>query len=93
MLDHIPPVQHPERPERLKTILRQLERTGLLASCPIGTVREATREELLRVHTPGYLKMVADFQAEGGGRSRRIPGSPRAQTGRRCSRQGPPSKP
>lgn len=67
MLDHVPPAGHPERPERLKAILRHLERTGLLASCPKGAIREATREELLRVHTPGYLKHLADFEAGGGG--------------------------
>ncbi|WP_406696544.1 histone deacetylase [Singulisphaera sp. Ch08] len=67
MLDHVPPAGHPERPERLKAILRHLERTGLFATCPQGTIREATREELLRVHTPGYLKHLAEFEARGGG--------------------------
>jgi acetoin utilization deacetylase AcuC-like enzyme len=67
MLDHAPPARHPERPERLQAILRQLERTGLLASCPAGHVREATREELLRVHSEAYLDAVGGFEARGGG--------------------------
>jgi acetoin utilization deacetylase AcuC-like enzyme len=67
MLEHAPPPRHPERPERLQAILRHLERTRLSEACPSGHVREATREELLRVHTPEYLDAVASFEAEGGG--------------------------
>ena len=36
MLDHTPPPRHPERPERLQAILRQLERTGLARALPGG---------------------------------------------------------
>jgi acetoin utilization deacetylase AcuC-like enzyme len=67
MLDHAPPARHPERPERLRAVLRQLERTGLMQSSPRGTVREATREELLRVHSNIYLDEIPRFEAEGGG--------------------------
>src|SRR4051812_43292089 len=67
MLDHRPPSRHPERPERLAAILRQPERTGLWESCPKGLVREASREELGRVHGPAYLDEVAAFEAAGGG--------------------------
>jgi acetoin utilization deacetylase AcuC-like enzyme len=67
MLDHTPPPRHPERPERLQAVLRQLERTGLSKRCPAGTVREATREELERVHAQRYLDAVADFESAGGG--------------------------
>ncbi len=67
MLDHRPPSRHPERPERLAAILRQLERSGLWEACPKGTVREATRPELGRVHSTGYLDEVAEFEVSGGG--------------------------
>ncbi len=67
MLDHHPPSQHPERPERLQAILRQLDRTGLRTQCTPGRVREATRAELLRVHTARYLDAVAMFEVKGGG--------------------------
>lgn len=67
MLAHCPPHGHPERPERLKAILRQLDRTGLRKACTEGKVREATRDELLRVHSAGYLNSIADFEAGGGG--------------------------
>ena len=67
MLDHVPAPRHPERPERLAAVLRHLERTGLSARCPRGTVREATDAELLRVHTPNHLAQLSRFEAEGGG--------------------------
>ncbi|MCA1686212.1 MAG: histone deacetylase [Planctomycetia bacterium] len=67
MLDHHPPSRHPERPERLQAILRHLDRTGLRDRCRTGIVREATREELLRVHAPEYLDRVARFELKGGG--------------------------
>ena len=67
MLDHHPPSQHPERPERLETILRHLDRTGLGARCETGKVRMATRAELLQVHTARYLDAVSTFEVKGGG--------------------------
>jgi acetoin utilization deacetylase AcuC-like enzyme len=67
MLAHEPPPRHPEQPMRLAAILRQLDRTGLAGACGAGTVREATDPELLRVHTEGYLREVAEFEAFGGG--------------------------
>jgi acetoin utilization deacetylase AcuC-like enzyme len=67
MLDHHPPSQHPEKPERLAAILRHLDRTGLRAACAAGNIRESTRAELGRVHTPAYLDQVARFELRGGG--------------------------
>jgi acetoin utilization deacetylase AcuC-like enzyme len=67
MLDHAPPPRHPERPERLQAVLRHLERTGLSARCAAGTVREATRDELQRVHAPHYLDEVPQYEKAGGG--------------------------
>ena len=67
MLAHQVPARHPERPERLQAILRQLQRTGYHNTCPSGPVREATPEELARVHTAEYLREVSALEAEGGG--------------------------
>ena len=67
MLDHVPPARHPERPQRLQAILRQLDRTDLRKRCAVGKVREATRAELLRIHTPTYIDKVAAFEQKGGG--------------------------
>jgi acetoin utilization deacetylase AcuC-like enzyme len=66
MLDHVPPRGHPEKPERLQAVLRHLDRTGIAQNCPHGTVREATDEEILRVHAPGHLAMIERFAASGG---------------------------
>jgi acetoin utilization deacetylase AcuC-like enzyme len=67
MLEHRVPKRHPERPERLEAILRQLHRDGFHKTCHSGPVREATAEELSRVHTRDYLAHVSDLENEGGG--------------------------
>ncbi|MEW4570501.1 histone deacetylase [Tautonia sp. JC769] len=68
MLEHVPPVGHPEAPERLAILLRHLERTTVRAACASGTVREATDEELLRIHDAEYLDTLSRMASEGGGR-------------------------
>lgn len=67
MCDHAPPPRHPECPERLLAIRSFLDRHGLAQACRAGTVRPATDEELLRVHTPELLREVAALEARGGG--------------------------
>ncbi len=67
MIDHRVPFRHPERPERLQAVLRHLERSGYFNTCPNGVVREATIEELSRIHDTAYLRRVADLESEGGG--------------------------
>jgi acetoin utilization deacetylase AcuC-like enzyme len=67
MIDHRVPAHHPERPERLETILRQLQREGYDKTCASLPAREATIEELGRVHTPDYLADVVNLDEAGGG--------------------------
>jgi acetoin utilization deacetylase AcuC-like enzyme len=67
MIEHRVPARHPERPERLQAILRHLERTGYVHTCPSGRVREAAKEELLRVHKPEYLREIELLEGRGGG--------------------------
>jgi acetoin utilization deacetylase AcuC-like enzyme len=67
MLEHIPSPTHPERPERLRAVLRHLERTGIAGRCSNMPVRPATDEELLRVHSAGHIATVDAFAARGGG--------------------------
>jgi acetoin utilization deacetylase AcuC-like enzyme len=67
MLEHIPSPTHPERPERLRAVIRHLERTGIARHCPTRPVRPATDEELLRVHSAGHIAAVDTFAATGGG--------------------------
>ncbi len=49
-------VAHPERPERVDATAERLRARGILRD-PLPA-RDATNEELLRVHTPQYLEMV-----------------------------------
>jgi acetoin utilization deacetylase AcuC-like enzyme len=67
MLDHVPPLGHPDQPERIRAISRHLVRTGLSTTCPAGRVREATRSELARVHSLRYLDRLSTFELKGGG--------------------------
>jgi acetoin utilization deacetylase AcuC-like enzyme len=67
MMEHRVPFGHPERPERLQAVMRHLERCGFFCTCPTGFVREATIEELSRIHDAAYLRRVAELESEGGG--------------------------
>ena len=67
MLAHQPSPTHPERPERLRAVIRHLERTGIARLCPSRPVRPATDEELFRVHSPGHVAAVDASSASGGG--------------------------
>ena len=59
MLLHAGPSNHPERPARLSEILKQLEMSGLQAACTKIASRQATKEELLRVHTANHIDLVS----------------------------------
>jgi acetoin utilization deacetylase AcuC-like enzyme len=67
MLEHRPPVRHPERPERLQAVLRELERSGYRDTCPAGEVRAGSDLELTRVHSDRYLREVAALDTKDGG--------------------------
>jgi len=67
MLDHKPSPTHPERPERLASVLRHLDRTGISRRFPIRASRPATDEELLRVHSARHIAAVDRFAGAGGG--------------------------
>jgi acetoin utilization deacetylase AcuC-like enzyme len=56
---HRAPHEHPEHPGRLAAIHGRLEKEGLLARCEPVPAREATREELERIHTPALVRSVA----------------------------------
>ncbi len=53
---------HPERPERLDAVRRGLREAGLADALVPVAPRDATREELLRVHSPTHLDRVAATQ-------------------------------
>ena len=60
--------KHPERPERLAAITRQLERSGLAERCVLPTWEPLSAQRLALVHDPDYVKRVQSFAADGGGR-------------------------
>ena len=59
---------HPERPERLTAIIEHLERTGLRSRMTELTPRDATDEEIVRVHPREVIALQERLAAAGGGR-------------------------
>jgi acetoin utilization deacetylase AcuC-like enzyme len=62
---HEPSGDHPENPQRLDAVMeaaRTLERQGRLG---VATPRPASEDEILRVHSPEYLKLVRSEIAAG----------------------------
>jgi histone deacetylase 6 len=55
---HAPPYEHPENPGRLSAIWSRLTGDGLAERCRRVAAREATREELLAVHTPEHVDSI-----------------------------------
>lgn len=60
--------RHPERPERLTAILRQLARTGLDQRCTPAEWQPISVERLARLHGREYIEAVKQYAAAGGGR-------------------------
>jgi acetoin utilization deacetylase AcuC-like enzyme len=59
---------HPECPERLQSIRRELQRTGLEERCLQGTTRPAEPHEVARIHEARYIELVRRASADGGAR-------------------------
>lgn len=59
--------EHPERPERLRVMMRRLEETGLLDEMLRLPVRAASVEEIGRLHDPSYVGEVRMLSEAGGG--------------------------
>ena len=58
---------HPESPERLRYMYAWLEGRPVLQKYTLGDITPATRDQLQRVHAPGYVERIAQFAARGGG--------------------------
>jgi acetoin utilization deacetylase AcuC-like enzyme len=66
-LHHLTPEGHPERPDRLRALHSHLRACGLLDDLiPIPPDR-ATADQLLAVHTQGYIDSIRSMCAQGGG--------------------------
>ena len=57
-LQHSPPLDHPESPERLRALHQRLEQDGLLGRLVQIPGREATDDDLHLCHTRAYLATV-----------------------------------
>src|SRR6266566_3905264 len=64
---HNPGPGHPERPERIEAVLAALRAPDLTATVAWVDGRPATRDELERVHAPGYLDALESLARGGGG--------------------------
>jgi len=66
-LEHDAGRGHPEDPERLRAILKQLERSGLLSQLEALPVRPAEDADIQRVHAAGLVQRLESQAAAGGG--------------------------
>jgi histone deacetylase 6 len=63
-LAHRAPYEHPEHPGRLTAIWRRLQDEGLVKRCERVSAREATREELLGIHTAAHIATIEETARE-----------------------------
>jgi len=66
-LDHDLGRGHPERPDRLRSVLSGIQSAGLDDGLQRRVPRPATRAELERVHDEALVAMIARIAADGGG--------------------------
>jgi len=68
-LDHDTGPDHPESPHRLRVIMKELNRSGLLENgkCSLVTPKPATLKDLELVHEPDYIELVQRTCVSGGG--------------------------
>lgn len=65
-LEHRAPEAHPERPERLLAVRKGIERATLEASPLPVPARDATEDELLRVHTARHVEALGQSAGKSG---------------------------
>ncbi|MGH9050747.1 MAG: histone deacetylase family protein [Acidimicrobiia bacterium] len=65
--DHDPGRGHPERPARLRAVAAGIDESGLDGAIAALPARDATDDELLRVHTPTHIERLRRLSARGGG--------------------------
>jgi acetoin utilization deacetylase AcuC-like enzyme len=68
-LDHDPGRGHPESANRLKVIMDELKRSGILETeeCSLLEPKPAGVEDIELVHKPDYIKLIERYSASGGG--------------------------
>jgi len=68
-LNHNPGRNHPESPERLKVIMKELDHSGLFKTgqCSLVEPESASVEDLKQVHEPDHITLAKQCCASGGG--------------------------
>jgi acetoin utilization deacetylase AcuC-like enzyme len=66
-LEHDTGRGHPERAERLRRIVAQLEVSGVAAQCKRPDWQPAARKRIERIHEPGQIDRVTSLAERGGG--------------------------
>jgi acetoin utilization deacetylase AcuC-like enzyme len=66
-LKHKPPVGHPERPDRLRSIVSHLKSRGQWDSLDHRTPTTTSEDRILSVHTQQHLETIKRVCASGGG--------------------------
>lgn len=68
-LDHNPGIGQPESPARLRVIMRELNKSGLLETgkCSLVEPKPASIKDIELVHEPDYVQLVQRVCASGGG--------------------------
>ncbi len=66
-LEHIPPPVHPERPERVRSVVLHLKECGVWNQCVPIPPAAATEDELRAVHAQKHLDHVRSVCQQGGG--------------------------
>ncbi len=51
---------HPERPERLSSVMNRLESSGMTADLDVRSASEVTDEDIVRAHPHRYLEAILD---------------------------------
>ena len=64
---HTPPAGHPERPERLESVISQLQQTEMWNTLTHIHPTPATEEDILAVHTSDMFKFIKQTSENGGG--------------------------
>jgi acetoin utilization deacetylase AcuC-like enzyme len=59
-LQHVAPISHPERPDRLAAVVQHLQETGLWERLRFQKPRPASFEELKATHDPLYVERTID---------------------------------
>jgi acetoin utilization deacetylase AcuC-like enzyme len=59
--------QHPERPERLRSITAQFDRAGLVKKCKAGTYTPLPEETVVKIHAPMQILRAKQLTQHGGG--------------------------